>query len=114
MKPRRVVLGLVQSAPVADPAENLRRGLALAARAAAKGARIVCLPELYRSRYFPQSRNAKAARLAEAIPGESTRAFADLARRTGAVMIVPLFEKVRGRFFNSAAVIDADGRLLGA
>jgi len=110
----RTVLGLIQSRPVADPAANLSKSLALVRRAAARGAKIICLPELYRSAYFPQANRAKAKHLAETIPGESTRAFSALARKLEIVVIVPLFERFGNRFYNSAAVIDADGRLLGA
>ena len=115
MKPRRVVLGLIQSSPAQDPVRNLARALRLARRAAEKGAQIICLPELYRSLYFPQSPRARAGHLTEEIPGESTESFSRLARELGAVMIIPLFERERSknRFYNSAAVLDADGKLLG-
>ena len=114
MKPRRVVLGLIQSSPAPDPAQNLARALRLARRAAGRGAQIICLPELYRSPYFPQAPRARAAHLAEEIPGESTEAFSRLCRELGVVAIVPLFERASGRrFYNCAAVLDADGRLVG-
>lgn len=114
MKSRRLVLGLIQSKPAANPAENLSKGLALVRRAAEKGAQIICLPELYRSRYFPQAKKTAASHLAETIPGESTRAFSHLAKELGVVVIVPLFEREGSRFYNSVAVLDADGRLSGA
>lgn len=112
MKKRSVTIGLVQSSPVEDFDENLRKSLALVEKAARRSARIVCLPELYRSPYFPQADKAEAARFAETIPGESTRAFGALAKRHGIVVAVPLFEKAGSRFFNSVAVIDDRGRLL--
>ena len=96
-----------------DPAANLRKGLRLAAKAARAGAQIVCLPELFRTRYFPQFKSRAGRRLAETIPGESTRAFSRLARELGVVVIAPLYERAPdGRLFNSAAVIGEDGRLL--
>ena len=114
MKPRKLTLGLIQSQPTADPSENLRQSLRLVERAAKKGAQIICLPELYRSAYFPQAKKAKSAQLAETIPGESTAAFSLLASKYKVVVIVPLFEISKGRFYNSVAVIDSDGKLLGS
>jgi agmatine deiminase len=112
MKTRKVVIGLIQSTPAEDFFKNLEHSLALVRKAAAKGAQIICLPELYRSRYFPQSDKVKAAKFSETIPGESTRAFSALARELGVVIAVPLFERDGARFYNSVAVIDADGKLL--
>jgi len=99
---------------VADPEANVRKALALAGRAADRGARIVCTQELFRSRYFCQSEDYDCFRLAETIPGPTTKAFQELAARRGIVVIVSLFEKrAHGLYHNSAAVIDADGTLLG-
>ncbi len=112
MKSREVVLGLVQTRPTKDPAANLSRSLEFARRAAQKGAQIICLPELYRWPYFPQSRTSQVRHSAESIPGESTDAFSKLARELKAVIIVPLFERAGNRHYNSVAVLDADGSLL--
>ncbi|MCP3677663.1 MAG: carbon-nitrogen hydrolase, partial [Deltaproteobacteria bacterium] len=74
----------------------------------------VCLQELFRTIYFPQYESFDCAGLAESIPGESTTIFAEVARELGIVIIVPLFERDQsGDYFNSAAVIDVDGRLAG-
>jgi agmatine deiminase len=112
MKKRTVTLGLIQSTPGPDFQTNLCDAVALVVKAAEKGAQIICLPELYRSPYFPQKDKLKAARFAETIPGESTKAFAMVAKKYGVVVAVPLFEKAGSRFFNSVAVLDADGKLL--
>lgn len=112
MKPGKTVIGLIQSTPAKDFSANLGRSLALVRRAAQKGAKIICLPELYRSKYFPQADKVKAAAFAETIPGESTRAFAALAKELNVVIAVPLFEKAGNKFYNSVAILDADGRLL--
>ncbi|HZD42916.1 MAG TPA: nitrilase-related carbon-nitrogen hydrolase, partial [Methanomicrobiales archaeon] len=78
-----------------------------------RGTRIVCLPEVYRSPYFPQFEHRDASCYAETIPGESTEAFAALARQYHSVIIVPLFERAAsGEYYNSAVVIDTDGSLL--
>ncbi len=82
--------------------------------AAERGAQIICLQELYRTRYFPQQENVDVAPLAETIPGPSTTAFAELAKKHKVVIIAPLFEKsADGKFYNTAAIIDADGKVAG-
>jgi agmatine deiminase len=83
-------------------------------KAAEKGAQIICLQELYRSKYFPQEKNKKVTKFAERIPGESTKIFSELAKKHHIVIIAPIFEKTSsGKFYNSAAIIDADGQILG-
>jgi len=110
MADETLTIGLIQMAAGPDRDENLRRAVAKAESAARKGAKIICLPELFRSRYFPQYIGCDASSLAETIPGESTEAFAMIARRYGVVIIVPVFEKAPdGTFYNSAAVISDDG-----
>ena len=109
-----VKIGLVQSACSADPAQNVKKSLAAVERAAARGAQIICTQELFRSQYFCQSEDHKYFQLAEPIPGPSTRAFQALARRKRVVVIASLFEKrAAGVYHNTAAIIDADGSLLG-
>lgn len=79
-----------------------------------RGAQIVCLQELYRTRYFPQQENIDVEALAETIPGESTSAFQQLAKKHKIVILAPLFEKGSdGKFYNTAAVIDANGEIVG-
>ena len=112
-----VTIALIQTQISEDMDLNLKRALQLVREAAEKGAQIVCLPELYRTRYFPQrDRDVKeisgGSSLAESIPGPSTQAFSALARELQIVIIVPLFEKDPSGYFNSAVVIDADGSLL--
>jgi len=109
-----VTLGLLQHACSADPAANLKLTLALAERAAKRGAQIVCTQELFRSQYFCQSEDHANFALAESIPGPSTRAFQKIAKKHGVVVIASLFEKrASGLYHNTAVVIDADGSLLG-
>ena len=110
----KVTLGLLQHACGATPAANLRRTLALAEKAARRGANIICTQELFRSQYFCQAEKHDYFRLAEAIPGPSTRAFQALARKHGVVVIASLFERrASGLYHNTAVIIDADGRLVG-
>ena len=109
-----VTIGLLQHACVEDPAANLAKALALAGEAVRQGAQIICTPELFRSRYFCQSEDHANFALAEPIPGPSTAAFQALAREHAVVVIASLFEKrAAGLYHNTAAVIDADGSLLG-
>src|ERR1051325_9377672 len=107
-------VGLIQTACSPDPARNLKNTLAAAERAARQGAKIICTPELFRSQYFCQSEDHKYFQLAEKIPGPSTDAFQKLARKHRAVVIASVFEKrAAGVYHNTAAIIDADGSLLG-
>ena len=109
-----VALGLIQAKADSDPATNLQATLAKVEQAAVNGANIVCTQELFATEYFCQSEHHDNFRLAETIPGDTTEAFQSLAKRCGIVIIVSLFEKrSAGVYHNSAAVIDADGSLLG-
>jgi N-carbamoylputrescine amidase len=109
-----VPLGLLQSDCSATPAANLRKTLALAERAARQGAQIICTQELFGAQYFCQSEDHANFKLAESIPGPSTAAFQKLARKHQVVVIASLFEKrAAGVYHNTAAIIDADGSLLG-
>jgi N-carbamoylputrescine amidase len=112
--PTRYKIGLVQMAMSADPDANLRRAIAKVAESAAAGARLVCLPELFRSQYFAQREDPALFDLAEPVPGPSTDALGKAAQQAGVVVIAPLFERrAPGLYHNSAAVIDADGRVVG-
>ncbi len=109
-----VQLGLLQTHATAAPGPNLQRTLALAERAARRGAQIVCTQELFRSQYFCQSEDYENFKLAESIPGPSTDVFQKLAKRHKIVVIASLFEKrAAGVYHNTAVVIDADGAILG-
>ena len=109
-----VKLGLLQTACTASPGANLKRTVALAEQAARLGAKIICTQELFRSQYFCQSEDHGNFALAEKIPGPTTDAFCKLARKHRVVVIASLFEKrASGVYHNTAAVIDADGSLLG-
>jgi N-carbamoylputrescine amidase len=98
---------LVQMRCSADPADNLERALGFTRQAARNGARLICLPELFRSRYFCQSEDSAHFELAEPVPGPSTQAFAAIAAETGATIVISLFERrAPGLFHNTAAVLD--------
>jgi N-carbamoylputrescine amidase len=111
---RIVNIGLVQLAMGDDLAANTAAAVAGVRAATAQGAQIVCLPELFRSRYFCQSEDHAHFALAEPVPGPSTELFGALARELGVVIIASLFEKrAEGLYHNTTAVLDADGSYLG-
>jgi N-carbamoylputrescine amidase len=110
-----IKLGLIQTEASVRPEANLKKTLALVERAARSGAKIICTQELFRSQYFCQSEDHANFKLAEKIPGPVTDAFGRLAKRHQVVIIASLFEKrASGVYHNTAAVIDADGSLLGS
>jgi N-carbamoylputrescine amidase len=112
--PQRFAVALVQMAMGPDPGGNLEKGIAAVRDAAGRGARVVCLPELFRSRYFCQTEDTAFFDLAERLPGPTTDALCAVARETGTVVVAPVFERrAAGVYHNSLAVIDADGTVAG-
>ncbi len=109
-----VRVGLIQTHATEDVDANLERALRLIDRAAKDGANVVCLPELFRSRYFCQEEDAARFALAEPIPGPSTRALAERAKRHRVAIVGSLFEKrAPGLFHNTAVVLGSDGEMKG-
>src|SRR5207237_7475410 len=109
-----VALALLQTRCSPDPEANLKKTLRAAERAAGAGAQIICTHELFLSRYFCQSEHHKYFALAQPIPGPSTDALQKLAKKHNVVVIASLFEKrTSGLYHNTAAIIDADGSILG-
>jgi len=115
MKPKRTVtVGLVQMTCNADVEENLAKAVSRIREAAARGAQIICLQELFTSLYFCREEDYDHFRLAEEIPGKTTRMLSTLAAELKTVIIASLFEKrAQGLYHNTVAVLDADGRYLG-
>lgn len=111
---RKVNVGIVQMSCSADTNENFAKASTKIREAAAQGAQIVCLQELFKSLYFCDVEDHANFALAEAIPGPSTEAMSALAAELGVVIIASLFEKrTHGLYHNTTAVIDADGSYLG-
>jgi N-carbamoylputrescine amidase len=107
-------VGLVQMSATPDPDKNLQRAIDRLQQAAAKGAQIVCLPELFQTQYFCQREDAALFDLAEPIPGPATAKLAEAAKLLQIVVIGSLFEKrAPGVYHNTAVMIDADGSLRG-
>jgi N-carbamoylputrescine amidase len=111
---RRLDVALVQMSMSEDAEENLRRAMESIREAAAAGAKLVCLPELFRSRYFCQSEDAANFALAEPVPGPTSNTLAELAAELGVTVVASFFERrAAGLYHNTAAVLDAERGFLG-
>jgi N-carbamoylputrescine amidase len=109
-----VTLGLIQMRAGEKTEDNLAKAMERIAAAAKKGAQIVCLQELFRSRYFCQSENQRNFRLAESIPGPTTEALSALAEARQIVIVASVFERrSAGVYHNTAVILDADGSIAG-
>lgn len=107
-------IGLVQSKCAPDRETNLDRAEAQVRTAAARGAQIVCLEELFASEYFCREENADLFDLAEPVPGPTTERLGRVARELGVAIVASLFERrAAGLYHNTAAVLGPDGALLG-
>jgi N-carbamoylputrescine amidase len=107
-------VGLIQMAASTDADANLARAVSMIGQAAGLGAKVICLPELFRSQYFCQREDAALFDLAEPVPGPSTQAIAEVARERNVTVIAPVFERrAAGLYHNSAAIIDGEGKISG-
>lgn len=107
-------VGITQMTCGEDPRDNVKKQLALIDRAAKAGARVICTQEMFTSQYFCQCEDHRFFSLAESIPGPTTDACCKLAKKHGVVIIAALFERrAAGLYHNTAAIIDADGSLMG-
>ena len=110
----KVKVGIVQMSCSADKQANLQKAIEKVKEAAAKGAQIVCLQELFTSLYFCDVEDYDNFKLAEPIPGPSSEALGKIAKDLGVVIIASLFEKrTQGLYHNTTAILDADGTYLG-
>ena len=112
--PRPVTLAAIQMSCGWDSAVNIARAEQLVREAARRGARIILLPELFETPYFCIEQDARHLKLARTIEeSPAVRHFSALARELGVVLPVSFFERAGPAYFNSIAVLDADGSRLG-
>jgi len=110
----KLTVGLLQRKCSLNSAANLAGTIQAIREAAKRGAQIVCLEELFRSQYFCREENAERFDLAEPIPGPTTDALSKVARELSVVIVASIFERrAAGLYHNTAAILDADGSLLG-
>ncbi len=110
----KLTVGLVQQACPADRKKARALSVAGIRAAAARGAKLVVLPELHAGPYFCQTEDTSCFELAERIPGPSTKFFGALAKELGVVLVISLFEKrAPGLYHNTAVVLEADGTIAG-
>lgn len=110
----KFAVGLIQMSATPDPDDNLARAAGLIERAARDGAKVICLPELFRSPYFCQREDVALFDLAEPIPGSSTETLGKIARSHRVTVIASLFERrAAGLYHNSVVVLDVEGRIAG-
>ncbi len=111
---QKVNIGLVQMSCTNNREENIQKAINKIQEAAAKGAQIICLQELFTSLYFCDEENHDHFSLAEPIPGPTSSTLSELAKKLNVVIIASLFEKrAQGIYHNTTAVLDADGAYLG-
>lgn len=114
VKSRIVKIGLIQMSCGPEPAANLKKAIARIGDAAKRGAQIVCLQELFRSRYFCQTEDIELFKLAETIPGPTTEALGKAAKKHKVVILASLFERrAAGVYHNTAVVINEHGKISG-
>jgi N-carbamoylputrescine amidase len=110
----KFTIGLVQLSFETNLQKNLNKAVEWITKAADSGAQVICLPELFRSRYFCQTEDINNFNLAETIPGPSTDTISSVAKKLKVSVIVPIFEKrSSGVYHNSLVVINSDGEILG-
>ena len=108
-------VGLIQMAVTGDAATTLVQAIAKIREAAARGAQIISLQELFNAPYFCKSLKLERFDIAEPIPGPTVAALQTVAQELGVVLVVPIYEKqAAGLYRNTAAIVDDDGSLLGA
>jgi len=114
MDAKNVTLGLIQMSCCDDPESNLQKAEERIRQAAGRGADLICLQELFRSRYFCQEEENEFFELAESIPGPSTERLGRLTKELGIVLVASLFERrAAGIYHNTAVVLERDGSLAG-
>jgi len=116
MRGNKVTLGLLQMGMEESPKKNLQRALGMVEKAAGRGAQIVCLPELFTTRYFAQESNGReeAKKSAEPLPGPASQALSEAAAKNKVVLVGgSIYEKKGAALYNTSPVFDGKGKMLG-
>lgn len=112
--PKPFSIGLIQMRCSDKPADNLARACAMLEQAAARGVQVACLPELFLTQYFCQKIDASLFSLAEPVDGPTVKTLSVLARKTNMAVVASVFERASsGLYYNTAVIIERDGRILG-
>ena len=111
---KNVTIAAIQMKCADDASHNLGQAVSEIEKSARNGARLVCLQELFASKYFCQSEDHDKFALAESIPGPTTERLCGVAKANQVVIVAGIFERrAPGLFHNSAVVIEADGSIVG-
>ena len=112
--PRVVRAAVIQTKTSYDKKKDTDKAVKMIRQAAKKGAQVICLQEIFNSPYFCAEQEPEWYNWAESIPGPTTKKFSKLAKELDAVLILPMYEEeMKGVYYNTAAVLDADGTYLG-
>ena len=110
---KKVKIGIIQSKISDNFKKNLNSAIKSIKKAASKKAKIICVPELFLSNYFCQTESHSNFKLAEKIPGKTTKIFCELAKELQIVLMISLFEKkTHGFYHNTSIVISEKGKIL--
>ncbi len=110
---KSIVIGLIQTKVSENVPSNVRKTVRLIEQAVKKGAKIIVLQELFQTPYFPQWKKKNRNNYAESIDGPTINTMREVAKKLGVVIVVPFYEKIKNKYFNTATVINKNGKLLG-
>jgi len=113
MKSKYITIGLIQSRVSDNISANIRKTEKMIRHAVRKGARIICLQELFQTPYFPQWEKMNKNNFAESIPGPTSKIMQQLAKNLGVTLIVPMYERLGNKFYNTAVVFNKQGKNIG-
>ena len=110
---KKTKIGLIQLKISKNLDKNIKNAISKIKIASKRGAKIVCVPELFLSQYFCQSEKHHNFKLAEKIPSETTKIFSKTAKQFSVILILSLFEKkISGMYHNTVIIIDEQGRII--
>lgn len=113
MKTKFITIGLIQTKVSSDVKANVQKSIKMVEQAAKKGAKIIALQELFQTPYFPQWEKMKKDDFAESLEGYTITEMKKTAKKFGVTLVVPIYEKKSGKYYNTAIVINPDGKMIG-